>query len=306
MADTQNIFSEFHDPVRQELIQKITQQDPTLITVPRATHLYLWFSEISVLKDLVETGSPLPESASEFITGIFGDHKQQPNLNWTPETYDTSRDKTPGHAALKRDNYQCVLTGHSLFSLDVSHIVPFKLNASEARVAWSQLKSYWGEAKANAWREEIQGKDDDLNSEQVYNMICLQYAVHLYWNMPICAFRPISINDAKTSMEIAFHWLPLPDHSIHPSDLVPLNKHPYPEPPTGFTGTPGQNILIFDLETTSIIRSGKIFTLTTDDAEKRPLPSFQLLEMKWHLARISAMQGSDEDEDSTSDFSQFS
>jgi hypothetical protein len=39
------------------------------------------------------------------------------------------------------------------------------------------------------------------------------------------------------------------------------------------------------------IESGDIFTLTTDNPRKRPLPSLELLEMQWILQRITAMSG---------------
>ncbi len=38
--------------------------------------------------------------------------------------------------------------------------------------------------------------------------------------------------------------------------------------------------------------SGPIFTLTTSDPVRLPLPSFELLEMAWHLARVVSMSAS--------------
>jgi hypothetical protein len=40
--------------------------------------------------------------------------------------------------------------------------------------------------------------------------------------------------------------------------------------------------------------SGDVFTLTTHDPERLPLPSWPLLEMQWHLQRIAAMSGAAE------------
>jgi hypothetical protein len=56
------------------------------------------------------------------------------------------------------------------------------------------------------------------------------------------------------------------------------------------------------------IQSGDIFTLTTDDPEGRPLPSWELLDMQWILQRITAMSGAagppefDDDDDDDIDF----
>lgn len=52
------------------------------------------------------------------------------------------------------------------------------------------------------------------------------------------------------------------------------------------------------METLAVIPSGHVFTITTNDPVNKPLPSFQLLEMQWHLRRISAMQGAGENDES--------
>jgi hypothetical protein len=40
-----------------------------------------------------------------------------------------------------------------------------------------------------------------------------------------------------------------------------------------------------------VIESGDIYTFTTDDPAKLPLPSWELLEMQWVLQRLTAMSG---------------
>ena len=42
------------------------------------------------------------------------------------------------------------------------------------------------------------------------------------------------------------------------------------------------------------IASGDVSSLTTDDPDKLPLPSWPLLEMQWHLRRIAGMSGAAE------------
>ncbi|EEQ86967.2 uncharacterized protein BDCG_02087 [Blastomyces dermatitidis ER-3] len=42
------------------------------------------------------------------------------------------------------------------------------------------------------------------------------------------------------------------------------------------------------------IALGDVFSLTTDDPDKLPLPSWPLLEMQWHLQRIAGMSGAAE------------
>lgn len=39
------------------------------------------------------------------------------------------------------------------------------------------------------------------------------------------------------------------------------------------------------------MKSGRIFTIKTDDPQNQPLPSFELLDLLWKLTRIRAMRG---------------
>ncbi|CAI7631516.1 unnamed protein product [Penicillium palitans] len=61
---------------------------------------------------------------------------------------------------------------------------------------------------------------------------------------------------------------------------------------------PGNNNVLFYTETGARIHSGYVFTVKTDNKEKRPLSSMELLELRWHLSRILHMRGGGEDEDS--------
>ncbi|GLI75849.1 hypothetical protein PoHVEF18_004115 [Penicillium ochrochloron] len=127
----------------------------------------------------------------------------------------------------------------------------------------------------------------------------LSIQVQHYWDSAICAFRPIRVNEEKTSMEIAFHWLPLPLTDVNRAELVPTQKHPYPDQRQGFGYSPREDgpMFLFHRETGQEIPSGYIFTVTTSDPVARPLPSMELLELRWHLARIVATQGALKDED---------
>lgn len=93
-------------------------------------------------------------------------------------------------------------------------------------------------------------------------------------------------------MEIAFHWLPSRNDKIKATDLVPIDEHPYGREHQGFDQNPGDNNFALD------IPSGYIFTVTADDPSTKPLPSFALLDLQWHLRRIAAMQGDAEEDDS--------
>lgn len=101
-------------------------------------------------------------------------------------------------------------------------------------------------------------------------------------------------------MEIAFHWLPLPLTDVNRAELVSTQKHLYPDYRQGFGYSPRRDgpVFLFRQETRQKIPLGFSFTVTASDPVAQPLPSMELLELRWHLARIVAMQGAMKAEDS--------
>lgn len=96
-------------------------------------------------------------------------------------------------------------------------------------------------------------------------------------------------------MDIAFHWLPL--QTGRKDDEVRIDQNPYGAgAEKSISKSPGENLLLFDYETDRVIHSGEIFTISTTDKDKRPLPSKDLLELLWLLKRIAAMQGAERPE----------
>jgi hypothetical protein len=184
--------------------------------------------------------------------------------------------------------------------LEECHIMPFKMHNTQRARDWTQMESFWGRKRVLEWKGEILADNERMNTEQIRNLIVFSGYVHDCWDRCLCAFRPIEVNEEKTRMDIAFHWLPLLDDKVKRTDLVSSLENPYSAyDPHG--GTPGNNNYVFDLVTQRAIPSGYIFTVKTDDPVKRPLPSFALLQMQWNLHRIAAMQGAGEDDDSDID-----
>lgn len=141
-----------------------------------------------------------------------------------------------------------------------------------------------------------------VSTERVCNVITLDLIAHDQWDRGLIAFRPISVNEEETEIRIAFHWLPFRSATIARNDrMLPtaVRDIDLGTPPSK---TPRRSNYFFDIETREVISSGHIFTVRTNDKEKQPLPSMELLELRWHLSRIAAMQGgADEDDDSGED-----
>jgi hypothetical protein len=89
------------------------------------------------------------------------------------------------------------------------------------------------------------GKTDALDTERIENLLRLAPSVYGYWDHTICSFRPISVNEKNTSIDLALYWLPLRGKSITRRDKLPLDEHLYPDQPIGFTDSPGEDLFIF-------------------------------------------------------------
>lgn len=195
-----------------------------------------------------------------------------------------------------------------------AHIFPKKLNGTPSNFSFgfsTWFSRFWDIEKVNRLEDLLQSFDGTLNMEQTYNRITLAVHVHRYWDCGVFALRPVWVNEDRTEMQIAFHWLPLKERipelsAARLNDQVPIEQNPYQDiiecrPLHG----PGEHDKLFHVETEHRISSGYVFTVTTDNKELRPLPSFELLELRWHLSRIACMQGrgeEEEDDDFDSDF----
>jgi hypothetical protein len=91
--------------------------------------------------------------------------------------------------------------------------------------------------------------------------------------------------------------------SVKRNDLDSPTENPFSGGTQEFTTLPTARIGLYNWERKVEMRSGDIFTVTADDPLNRPLPSWDLLLLTWHLTRIAAMQGAggDSDDDLPSD-----
>jgi hypothetical protein len=139
-----------------------------------------------------------------------------------------------------------------------------------------------------------------MDMERLYNQITLEVHVHRYWDCAQIALRPIWVSEDRTEMQIAYHWLPLTENMPGAAEhiryeYVSIMENPYQDPKYRPRETPGGNNVVFHMETGVRISSGYVFTVKTDNKDERPLPSMELLELRWHLSRIAHMQGAAEE-----------
>lgn len=209
-------------------------------------------------------------------------------------------------AVAVRDERRCQLIHCGEMGCEVAHIIPSKLygNALEQHhfdSIWNWLEAFWGEGKVSKLQDLI-AEGSEMRVHQVHNLITLDMKLHHFWDHGLVALRPVSRNKDETEMQIAFHWLPLKKQFEGRShyDGVRINTHPLKDPkfrPVRTAGGDNYITICHEDESSKCVTSGDIFTLKTTDKKERPLPSFDLLELRWHLSRIAVTQWADEDQD---------
>ncbi|CAG7976058.1 unnamed protein product [Penicillium olsonii] len=309
--DDQHIFSEFEDPERKRLIGKIHNIHPELAEVPRELLYPIWFADLKILKKLAATG--------EDANGAFDKLETSTGTLYNVPLICTANKSGPFMEILKnlklqsrrRASFKCALTGAGILDTKTCYIIPSALQGKEddsleKEGVWGFLENFWGKEKVLDWKGLLL-KNSAMGSRMElytpFNVIDLDMYVQRLWAMALVALRPIAVNRDRTEMQIALHWLPLPTElgNIKRSDKVFILQNPYQDikyrPVEIRADMMGPFILLED-GTLVRVSSGHILTVRTDDPDARPLPSFGLLELRWHLSRIVAFQGAGEDEES--------
>lgn len=171
--------------------------------------------------------------------------------------------------------------------LEACHILPSWLGDVECAGTdlWSALKVYWRGERVEAWREALLGEDGIINTEQLGNLITLGDHARVYWDEHLIALKPVQ-RDSNT-LTVELWWLPIRLTKDQLQKMIVGRKPDLVE----ISKSPGNNIKLFDCEIDKVIESGKVITFTTPDPARYPLPSFELLEMQWHLHRTAALSG---------------
>lgn len=146
-------------------------------------------------------------------------------------------------------------------------------------------------AKIEAWKSAILGEE---GTEHPRNMLSLAPHVHKYWGQALFALKPLEQSDDGKSLTAEFHWL---------KQRTGEKSVTVTEMPTLATAidSPGCCIKLWNNRTEQKIVTGHRVIFRTDDPIEHPLPSWELLEMQWHLQRVAAMAGAGEQDDEDAD-----
>ncbi|KAJ5795118.1 hypothetical protein N7457_001717 [Penicillium paradoxum] len=198
------------------------------------------------------------------------------------------------YAARERDGYKCVITGTRKV-YETAQILPVTTDTSRLQddpdmpSIWRFVDVFWGPKTAERWRKAAFNNpaDPNLAVNDCSNLICLRRDLRSAWSNGLFALRPAWVADDQTEMELEFYWQPRASHKVF--DMVDLAKEPQS---TKNVNTVDRLIVVVGERgdpTYRPIESGFRFKLTTDDPVVRPLPSFDLLDMQWHFARLVAL-----------------
>jgi hypothetical protein len=160
---------------------------------------------------------------------------------------------------------------------------------------WRLLGVFWADDRVTKWRNKIfpNPNHPDTGIEACFNLISLGAEAHWQWNNGRFALKPLEISDDKKKLTVQFFWQPQYSHGN--KDPVDLLEEPLSSRDLRFTEKEGIEYFLArrrDDGSYRGIESGDIFTFTTDDPATRPLPSWDLLDMRWVLQRLTAMSGS--------------
>jgi hypothetical protein len=110
--------------------------------------------------------------------------------------------------------------------------------------------------------------------------------------MGLFALKPLDLSRDKKELKVQFFWQPCYSHNF--TDKIDLLTETLPS--DGLKGIGDSYYLPYrDGDgTLRPIVSGQVFTFKAEDPEKQPLPSWDLLDMKWSLQRVVGMSGTGE------------
>lgn len=293
-------FSE-RSPQRTAVLRKL-QVVLDELEVPVPFWAFCQLANVNVLENLLRQIAAAPDLAPFAIQSCFvvprlwaqkspkfSDNVSVPSSNASSGS--SGRSRRLAELARERDGGVCILSKSN--PCDVVHIFAHcllkpknKPTVSDRCVPtiWSVLFLFWPREQVEKWKSTIfhDNSNQTAGRDGVFNMICLRPDLQRAWAEGRFALRPMNLSEDKKTMDLEFHWMPRYDHAYDSTISIvqqPLSTRNIDEVDTCF---------IFRKSGESVV-SGNIFKLTTSDPVRLPLPSFDLLEMAWHLARIISM-----------------
>ncbi|KAJ9239662.1 hypothetical protein DTO169E5_4174 [Paecilomyces variotii] len=306
---------ELEDPERAALIEAISRATSETPMVDSATWACLWLSDIENLRGLVSFAKERPKIVFRVLESNGIDYLRA----WTasrilsipattpttpttpskrsaigsptmlPQPVESSwiankRSDTAENACAERDSGSCIIEKVQ-DPVDKCHIFPSALgkepdNTMQRRL-WAMLEMYWSPTKIEAWQRQVTGP---ALTEHCANLICLTPSARRLWEKARFALKPFEPSEDKKKMQVQFFWMPTHQYSKFVRWTMP------PSIPSDLKcGNLGAKLWNGNQDKRMI--SGDMITITTENPDTNPLPSFDLLQMQWILHRLVAISG---------------
>ncbi|KAL3494668.1 hypothetical protein BJX62DRAFT_26197 [Aspergillus germanicus] len=243
-------------------------------------------------RSISRSGAPTPQTAAIVERTSEPDPAETPAASTPTSLKAKIRQVKISRDCKRRDEYRCVVTGGG-DAIEAAHIYPYALGARTGDEAvdqfWEKLRCFWPAEVVDAWHASTDGPE---STEQIRNELTLAATPHRMWDQGRIGLNPISVSADGTRMEVEFHFLPELDNKR--KDLTT------PPPDPRALAFSSSDTLLPNFARQSLLRSGDVLIFTTPSPDELPLPSFELLRMKWVLNRLVALSGAaidDEDDD---------
>ncbi|KAK7414663.1 hypothetical protein QQX98_006520 [Neonectria punicea] len=205
---------------------------------------------------------------------------------------------------LERDGGLCVLLGSP--DAEACHLYPVASiqHASHFGTLLNDLSSIWGSQRIAAYKKRTGEHDIDIPQ----NMLALNCLIHHWMDNMKVTFEPIVELCTATTLVLRYRWLQDSEFRVktrnqkrkREEEGVELHTHP------NRILKPFDKKYGVDVDYSSVhfktqkrIKDGYRLTITTKDPVKFPLPSIDLLQLHYQMARMIALAGAaepDEDE----------
>jgi hypothetical protein len=157
---------------------------------------------------------------------------------------------------------------------------------------WRLLRIFWDNNQVMKWKNTIFSNPErpGVGVERCFNLLSLARDAHDQWTRGLFALKPLELSHDRKRLTVQFFWQLPGKYKIN--DRIDLLTESASS--EGLNMVPGECYLDRiedDGLTRRPIYSGEKFTFTTEDPEKLPLPSLELLEMQWVLQRLVGMSG---------------
>lgn len=156
---------------------------------------------------------------------------------------------------------------------------------SRRSLKWVLLGEFWSDEDIQSWQQTLLTPS---KIEIPQNLMNMEKTVHAAWDNCMFALKHIQTTPDQKTMELEFHWLHIRPRGTGLVSLLEMSDLP----PNNSSGR--GNLKFWNCLTERKICSGDRIVLRTEDPDKFPLPSKELLKMQWHLNRVAALSGASE------------